>query len=106
MNRLSERPKSAPINPRRKDFRFNSNEELNAVRANISQTFSRESRGWNEIKGLTAERVGKHNEKKIDNLCVKFSIIPNPKHNKWGNQSIDVDFLLRNYTRSKSKQQN
>lgn len=32
--------------------------------------------------------------------------MPNPKHNKWGNQSIDVDFLLRNYTRSKSKQQN
>lgn len=61
MNRLSERPKSAPTNPRRKDFRFNSNEELNAVRANISQTFRRESRRWNEIKGLTADRVDKHN---------------------------------------------
>jgi hypothetical protein len=48
--------------------------------------------------------VDKKYEKRINKMCVKFSIIPDPKKTRRMSDSIDVDFLVKNFTRSKSRE--
>jgi hypothetical protein len=51
---------------------------------------------------LTIDRVDSKHERAIDNLCVKYSILHDRKRSRAMSVSVDVDFLVKNYIRSKS----
>jgi hypothetical protein len=44
-----------------------------------------------------------HSEK-ITRICVKYSICPNPKRMRKCSEEVDVEFIARNYVRSKSRE--
>lgn len=55
-----------------------------------------------QVKDLTAN-LNPAYTRRIDRMCVQYSICPNPNRQKRLSEDIDVEFIAKRYVRAKSR---
>lgn len=86
-----------------KEYRLTDQQSLNNIKSNINETFSNENRYLKEVHHLTST-IDRKYEKRINRMCVTYSICKNPSRQRRTFEGIDVDFITRKYVDSKSKE--
>ena len=88
-----------------KEYRIPDQGVYNYVKNSINKTFTLNNNVvYQNIKDLTYENANDSQKKKLDCLFIKNGLAINPKRKRMANQTVDVEYITKDYIRSKSNQ--